>query len=343
MSVESGLIDQCCQEDQATKNPSNADKCVTPEWRTEAIVRLFGRFVLASKENGSPLKDCWVPPHVVDPETGEIIEEKNRYQHVMINNIQYSAHVAVLTIKENRFPIRNRGKEYNEVGMHLCNNPACRNPLHLKYGTNKEDSEHKVSCGRAPSGEKNGHSTKPEQTPRGDTHYRSRLTGDAKKTACELLKKYGHRHRYAIIIGNYLGVPSSTIHYLKRIGIHLKDGVALSPIELDFTSRPGKSNVQTASIEVKQKMVIEMRTRFNEAPISERSHLLDKFEKEFGITNVTVRKYLSQKMFPDLTPNIPIPTEWGIGRRKSFKHKKSAQHPEFPAFAQPSQAEGAMS
>lgn len=46
--------------------------------------------------------------------------------------------------------------------LHLCHNPACCNPTHLKWGTHKENMEHKAAAGR-------------ENRPKGENHWNSRI------------------------------------------------------------------------------------------------------------------------------------------------------------------------
>jgi len=50
---------------------------LTPEFRAEALFRLFQGIGIASKNNGTPLQSCWVPVEAIDQATGEIIERKN--------------------------------------------------------------------------------------------------------------------------------------------------------------------------------------------------------------------------------------------------------------------------
>ncbi len=301
------------------------DEPLTPEWRADALYRLFRGVKTASKDSGTSLRDCLVPVEATDPTTGELIAEKNTYQKVRIMGRNYQAHVAVLMLVHNRHAIRNRGKEHNEVGMHLCNNPACRNPAHLKFGTSREDSAYKVACGRAPSGDLNGHSTMPDRTPRGDGHYNTRLKGERRVTAIELIKKYGHLQGYAPAIAEFLGCTLATIHELKRKGAHLNPEVKESEIELTFSARPtrkARSAIPKKSADVRRRIAGEIRRRFNDAPLDERSGLLLQFEAEYGFTGASIRNILKREIYPDVAPEIPIPTEWGIGRRKSFKQRR---------------------
>jgi len=54
--------------------------------------------------------------------------------------------------------------------LHDCDNPPCVNPKHLHLGTTTDNMRERSKRGRAPTGHKNGHVTKPERTPRGQVH-----------------------------------------------------------------------------------------------------------------------------------------------------------------------------
>jgi len=43
------------------------------------------------------------------------------------------------------------------IVQHKCDNPKCCNPFHLELGTDKTNSDDKISKGRHANGEKNGH------------------------------------------------------------------------------------------------------------------------------------------------------------------------------------------
>lgn len=297
---------------------------LTEAWRQEAVLRLFQGIDIASLNNGTSLRDCWVPDEALDASTGEILPSKNTYQQVRILGRSYPAHTAVLMLIHNRHAKRGYGNDVDEVGMHLCNNPACRNGLHLKFGTRKEDSEYKVRCGRAPSGESNGHKTKPERTHREDNHYNTRLKGEDRKEALRLIKKYCHVRGYAAAIAEYLGTTEHTIYNLKREGLHLDDAVEISAIELDiaaWTKKKDRPCQPKNDAPTRRLIAGQIRRRFLEATVHERSGLLLQFEQEFSYTGAWIRKILKRDIFPEVEPEIPVPTEWGVGRRSSFKHR----------------------
>lgn len=69
-----------------------------------------------------------------------------------------------------------------KIIAHHCDNPPCGNPVHIWPATYKENMEDAVRKGRMPTGLRNGKYTKPEATPRGDTHGKTKLPhGDVMK------------------------------------------------------------------------------------------------------------------------------------------------------------------
>lgn len=294
---------------------------LTPKWRQEALLRLFTGVATGTRNSGTPLNDCLVPLEAVD-HAGVILESKNTYQKVRIDGRDYPAHAAVLMLIHNRHPRRSGDWTVDEVAMHLCNNPCCRKPTHLKFGTRLEDSRHKVLCGRAPTGEASGHSTKPERTPRSDSHYNTRLKGEKRLIAAELIKKYGHLAGYAPAIAVYLGTTVYTIQNLKRKGAHLSPEVKETEIKLLIQARSPREyrpERKKNSAEHRRRIAGEIRRRFHDCPVHERSGMLLQFETEYGYTSAWIRRILKRDVFPEVAPEIPVPTEWGVGRRKSYK------------------------
>lgn len=78
--------------------------------------------------------------------------------------------------------------------LHLCHNPGCCNPAHLKWGTHKENMEHKAAAGR-------------ENRPSGDTHWKRRIDS---KTASAIKAELAAGRRQIDIAASY-GVKRSLV------------------------------------------------------------------------------------------------------------------------------------
>lgn len=85
--------------------------------------------------------------YVIDKETGcwnfNGCKTKTGYGRLRVNGVHWMAHRYSLSCHLGR-PIAD-----GMVVMHLCDNPSCVNPEHLKEGTQKENIEDCISKGRA--------------------------------------------------------------------------------------------------------------------------------------------------------------------------------------------------
>ena len=77
------------------------------------------------------------------------------YGKVNYEGKDWLTHRLFYTLFKGKIPLKIKGRygfAVRPVIMHLCNNTNCCNPEHLKIGTNKENSQHMVDCGRSNSG-----------------------------------------------------------------------------------------------------------------------------------------------------------------------------------------------
>jgi predicted DNA-binding protein (UPF0251 family) len=65
-----------------------------------------------------------------------------------------------------------------EHGLHSCDNPACCNPAHLRWGTNTENIADCVARGRKPKGDTHHSCLRPETVPRGEERSQARVTAE---------------------------------------------------------------------------------------------------------------------------------------------------------------------
>ena len=90
---------------------------------------------------------------------------------------------------------------------HHCDNPACVNPAHLFVGTNADNMADMASKGR------NGKYSKPERTPRGSTHGRSKLT---ESQVTEIRQRYSAGGMTYQSLSSEYGVSLSAIRHVVR-------------------------------------------------------------------------------------------------------------------------------
>ena len=296
----------------------NASSELTNKWRAAAIFRAFSDVVVADYDNGGSVQKCWVPRHAADQTTGKIIANRNTYKKLRICGRSHQAHDVVLSLINNRLI----ETEIGEIGMHFCNNPACRNPLHLKPGNQVENMRYAVACGRTAKAARNGHITCPGRTPRGDTHPHSQLKGARRQTAVELLKKYQNQRGHPKAISDYLNVSRYTIYNLKRTKAHLGADVGITDIELKFQRwvRGAKRNRNMPRTEL-EKVIQIIRQRFHETPDHERTGMRMELAEGYGYSSAWILKILKRNVYDDIATDIPKPEFFGIGSRNHGKIK----------------------
>jgi len=128
-----------------------------------------------------------------------------------------------------------------------------------------------------------------------------------------LIKKYYQQRGFAKKVASHGNTTIHTVYRLIKEGAHLQPGVQDTDIVLEFVKWARRSPTSHKSVIIP--IVIEMRQRFHDAPVAERSGLLSQFAVEYDRSSVWVRKVLNHTFYPDATPEIPVPDNFGIGRR----------------------------
>lgn len=91
-------------------------------------------------------------------------KERDDYAQLWYGNEYWQAHRLVYTLLIGLIP------EDKPVIMHLCNNPPCCEPSHLKAGTHAENIAYRGLCGRTTRGDQHWSRRYPERVRRGDRH-----------------------------------------------------------------------------------------------------------------------------------------------------------------------------
>lgn len=110
--------------DQVEKILNEQDKVIKDKW-------FFYNFWIKVdiKDN---VKDCWNWKCCLTNDNYGLFRHKGKI---------HRAHRIAYELSKGKIP-------ENKIMMHMCNNPMCCNPLHLKPGTFHENSEYYLRCGR---------------------------------------------------------------------------------------------------------------------------------------------------------------------------------------------------
>lgn len=95
---------------------------------------------------------------------------------------------------------------------HVCDNPPCVNPAHLWLGTPTENAKDRNAKGRTARGDQTGPRKYPEHRPRGEAHYRARLT-DERVREIRIRAAAGEMQK---IIAEDFGIWQSTVSSVVR-------------------------------------------------------------------------------------------------------------------------------
>jgi hypothetical protein len=106
--------------------------------------------------------------------------------------------------------------------LHSCDNRACYEPSHLRWGSSQDNSDDMVNRGRAPTGDRNGSRKHPETRPRGSRHPAAKFTEEQVLYVREQLRA----GRTQQSLADEFGVRQQAISWLKsgKTWTHLTQG-----------------------------------------------------------------------------------------------------------------------
>ena len=133
------------------------------------------------------------------------------YGYFKIVEHTYKAHRVSYRLAYGAIPV-------NLYVLHSCDNPSCVNPKHLWIGTAADNTSDMMQKGRhrPPKlyGNKNGHYTKPEKTPRGEHNWNAKLT---EKKIFEIRSKHAKgAHTQQKLADAYAVSPSLISRIIRR-------------------------------------------------------------------------------------------------------------------------------
>lgn len=133
------------------------------------------------------------------------------------------------------------------VIRHKCNFAACVNPRHLETGTNADNVKDRVAARRSATGFRNGHYTKPERMPKGETHGNSKLRNRDIQVIRNTAKKYSETYGIGAYLARKFGISRVNVGRIvsKQLWVQVSDDFSvpcLAPGPGELNLRRGTRN-----------------------------------------------------------------------------------------------------
>lgn len=113
-------------------------------------------------------------------------------------------------LRAHRFALFLSSGEFGDVTLHSCDVPACCNPKHLRWATQKENRVDCMKKGRTAKGDRHGSRTKPEALARGARHWT--------KQKPELIVRGSKHHRAVFTDVQVADIRARYIRYGRVVG-----------------------------------------------------------------------------------------------------------------------------